>query len=105
MAKVWCDYHPDMGAEKYLWYTAAAVPPIAMGYLRVRALAHFPSDDAVGFMLGAAVGIIIPEFHKLRTKNISLGLLTSPDETGLSIRWALTPHEPAAVRNLAPGSM
>lgn len=90
MAKVYCDYHPNMGAEKYLWYTAAVIPPAVMGYLRIKALDHFPSDDAVGLMLGAVIGIIIPELHKnSHDKNLSLGMFTSPDAMGLSVQYAL----------------
>jgi len=90
MAKVWCDYHPAIGAGKYLIYTAAAIPPIVMGYCRVKALDHFPSDNAVGLILGAAIGIIIPELHKFHSQNISLGLLTSPDAMGLNVKWTLS---------------
>jgi len=90
MAKVYCDYHPNMGAAKYLWYTAASIPPILMGYFRIKALDHFPSDDAVGFALGAVIGIVVPELHKHQhNKNLSLGMFTSPDAMGLSIRWKL----------------
>jgi hypothetical protein len=93
MAKVYCDYHPDMGCGKYLWYTAAAVPPLVMSYLRVKALDHFPSDDAVGLALGAAIGIIIPQLHKVSfNKDVSFGMFTSPDAMGLSVRWTL--HKP-----------
>ena len=90
MAKVYCDYHPDMGAAKYLWYIAASIPPVLMGYSRIKALDHFPSDDAVGFALGAVIGIVIPELHKYRcNKYLSLGMFNSPDGMGLSIRWKL----------------
>jgi membrane-associated phospholipid phosphatase len=88
MAKVYCDYHPNMGAAKYLLYLAAAVPPLFVGYARVKALAHFPSDDLVGFALGAIIGIVIPELHKNRHfKNFSLSLFEGNDATGLSLRW------------------
>lgn len=102
MAKVWCDYHPDMGAGKYLLYTVAALPPIAMGYCRIKALDHFPSDDAVGLMLGAALGIIIPELHKFHSRDISLGLSTSPDEMGLSFKWTINAH---SRRSETPGKL
>ncbi|MEI7662916.1 MAG: phosphatase PAP2 family protein, partial [Bacteroidota bacterium] len=65
MAKVYCDYHPDAGAVKYLVYLAAAVPPLAIGYARIKSLDHFPSDVAVGFGLGALIGIVVPALHKL----------------------------------------
>jgi hypothetical protein len=89
MAKVYCDYHPDIGGDKYFIYAAALAPPLAMGYLRVRALAHFPSDDAVGLSIGSAVGIILPELHKFKCKGITLGMLNIPGATGLDICWTL----------------
>jgi hypothetical protein len=91
MVKVYCDYHPDIGAVKYLLYLAASVPPLFMGYARIRSLDHFPSDVAVGFGLGAVLGIVVPALHKLPcSKYLSLGLSTSPDAVGLSIRWNLS---------------
>ena len=91
IAKVYCDYHPDLGFDKYLLYTAALIPPVVMGYFRVRALAHFPSDCMVGITLGAVIGIVIPELHKFNYKGISLGMY-SPSVgtgTGLTLNWTL----------------
>lgn len=91
MVKVYCDYHPNIGAAKYLLYLAASVPPLFMGYARIRSLDHFPSDIAVGFGLGAVLGIVVPALHKLPcSKYLSLGLSTSPDAVGLSVRWNLS---------------
>ena len=88
MAKVFCDYHPEMGASKYLLYLAASVPPLVIGYARIKSLAHFPSDVAVGFGLGAIIGIVVPELHKNRRfKDFSLGMFTSPDGMGVSVGW------------------
>jgi hypothetical protein len=86
MTKVYCDYHPNMGAAKYLLYLAATVPPALMGYFRIKALDHFPSDDVVGLTLGAVIGIVVPALHKLPcNKYLSFGLSTSPDAVGLNI--------------------
>ncbi|MGA2824176.1 MAG: phosphatase PAP2 family protein [Bacteroidales bacterium] len=91
MVKVYCDYHPNIGAAKYLLYLAASVPPLLMGYARIRSLDHFPSDIAVGFGLGAVLGIVVPALHKLPcSKYLSLGLSTSPDAVGVSLRWNLS---------------
>ncbi len=91
MAKVFCDYHPHMKAGKYWTYAAAAIPPLLMGYCRVRSLDHFPSDNLVGLMLGGALGIIVPELHKFHNKDISLGMITSPDGgVGLNLCWNLS---------------
>jgi membrane-associated phospholipid phosphatase len=89
ITKVYCDYHPDLGFGKYLLYTAALIPPVAMGYFRVRALAHFPSDDMVGLSLGAAIGIILPALHKANYKGVSFNLFSTPDANGVSVCWSL----------------
>jgi hypothetical protein len=98
MAKVYCDYHPDLGAKKFLLYLAASVPPAIIGFARVKSLAHFPSDVAVGFGLGAVIGIVIPELHKNRKfKDFSLGMFTSPEGMGLSVGWNLTKNHSQSI--------
>jgi len=100
MVKVYCDYHPNIGAAKYLLYLAASVPPLAIGYARIRSLDHFPSDIAVGFGLGAILGIVVPALHKIPcSKNISLGLSTSPDAVGLSLRLKLPDKRQGPLNN------
>ena len=86
-AKVFCDYHPELGGEKYLVYAAAAIPPLLMSYFRLRALAHFPTDLITGIGVGALCGILVPELHRVQNKNISLGLVSSPEGTGIAITW------------------
>jgi len=100
MAKVYCDYHPNLGAEKYLIYTAATIPPLLMAYWRIKALDHFPSDNAIGLVIGAAIGIIVPELHKNQIKkNYSLGMFTSPEGMGLTINWKLSNKQLLSYKN------
>jgi membrane-associated phospholipid phosphatase len=87
MAKVYCDYHPELGDNQYLIYGAATIPPLILGYFRVKGLKHFPSDVLAGLGIGALCGILIPEFHRLQEKNISLGLVSSPEGTGIAVAW------------------
>jgi membrane-associated phospholipid phosphatase len=88
MTKVYIDYHPELGWEKYLLYGAASVPPLVMGYLRIRALDHFPSDIAAGFIVGALIGVLDPEFHRIKNRNVSLASISTPDGgTGLCVKW------------------
>ncbi len=75
MAKVISDYHPELGAKKWLLFAAALVPPLFVGYHRYRGLKHFPTDIMFGTAVGAAVGILNPYFHKVnknKKNNISL---------------------------------
>ena len=87
LAKVYCDYHPELGDNKYLIYGAAAIPPLILGYFRVKGLKHFPSDVMAGLGIGALCGILIPEFHRLHDKNVSLGLYSSTEGTGIAVAW------------------
>lgn len=87
MAKVYSDYHPELKRKKYLLYALASLPPLAEGYLRVKALAHFPTDIMVGFIIGATIGIATPELHKFHDRNFHIGLTTTPVGPGLSLNW------------------
>lgn len=88
MVKVYSDYHPEIGAKKFLLYAAAAIPPIALSYVRVLALKHFQSDNVVGLGLGAFCGIAIPQLHKRKNNRTSLGMFTTPEGgAGLSFTW------------------
>ena len=86
-AKVLCDYHPEWGFTKYAVYAAAAVPPLILSYFRLRALSHFPSDIAVGIGVGALVGILVPELHRITIDHASLALYSSFEGTGLGLLW------------------
>jgi membrane-associated phospholipid phosphatase len=86
-AKIFCDYHPELGWKKYLFYGAAAIPPLIVGYLRIKALTHFPSDVLVGFGVGALCGILVPEIHRIKIENISLGLYPSYEGMGIYMKW------------------
>lgn len=88
MASVYCDYHPD--ASKWLVFGAAAVPPLIMGYVRLMALDHFPSDVAVGYAVGTLCGVLIPALHHIGSNSLSMGMYSSPTSgAGLTLRWTL----------------
>ncbi len=61
-AALYDDFHSSSKARPFVWTTAAIVPAI-QGYLRVRAGKHFVTDVVVGYLVGAAVGLVIPSLH------------------------------------------
>jgi membrane-associated phospholipid phosphatase len=87
MVKVYSDYHPEIGRTKYLLYGLAAIPPILEGYLRVRALAHFPSDGLIGVGVGALCGIMVPALHKIHSNTVSFSVTPTPAGPGVGVLW------------------
>ena len=88
MVKVYSDYHPEINNWKYLLYAAATVPGLAMGYLRVKSMEHFPSDVLIGEVIGAACGILVPEIHRFKNHKIMFGTSSSHiGGAGLSMTW------------------
>ena len=62
-AKIHHDVNPKSGLSGALWGLAAAVPAYT-GLQRIRGGKHFLTDVIVGYVVGAAIGILIPEIHR-----------------------------------------
>ncbi|GAB2949695.1 hypothetical protein GCM10027048_13490 [Hymenobacter coalescens] len=67
-AKVFHDFNPDSPAQPYVW-TAAALVPAAVAVGRIEAGKHFLSDNLLGYAVGAASGILVPQLHKTAGRN------------------------------------
>lgn len=67
IAKVFADYKPESNWKPIVWTTAAIIPAFT-GFMRYKAGKHFPTDIITGYIIGASVGILIPELHKISTK-------------------------------------
>lgn len=70
-ARVLTDLHPYM-ERKYLVWTVAATIPAAIGYLRIEAGKHFPTDVIGGYIIGAAVGYFVPSMHLVEESNLTI---------------------------------
>jgi membrane-associated phospholipid phosphatase len=67
-AKVFSEYLTDNTAKTLIW-TAAAIIPVVTGFSRINTHNHFPTDVIVGYIVGAAIGYLIPELHKNENAN------------------------------------
>lgn len=91
--KVYLDYHPEMRNKKFLLYGLASVPALFNGWLRMKALAHFPSDILAGYMIGGLFGIVVPELHRIKSKKISLNTFYNGQSGGLQLTYKLVGHK------------
>jgi membrane-associated phospholipid phosphatase len=84
-AKVYTDYHHIRGGKRLLFYSAAAVPPLLVGYFRMQAGKHFRTDVGLGLLVGAASGILVPELHRKKNKHIAIEPLYIGGYSGLTL--------------------
>jgi len=89
MAKVYGDFHPELGAKKLLFYGLAAIPTTVVAINRVKALRHFPTDTIVGGLVGGAIGILIPSIHKRTKGRLSLVPIYNDEQKRLANRCKL----------------
>ncbi len=80
-AKVYNDYYPDSPAKTWMWAGAAAIPA-GVAYLRIEAGQHFLTDVVLGYVLGAATGILVPELHKKKDSQMQIYPATGMSYTG-----------------------
>ena len=89
MAKVFQDFNPNSKARPYVWAVAAAVPAL-VGYMRYQSGYHFLSDNLLGYVIGAASGILIPEWHKRKIlKDLSFVPTIGKDYKGIAFTYKL----------------
>ncbi len=89
MAKVFQDFNPNSKAKPYVWALAAAVPAL-VGYMRYESGYHFLSDNVLGYVIGAASGILIPEWHKSKVmKNLSFVPEVGKNYKGIAFTYKL----------------
>lgn len=74
IAQTYADYHPD---SKYKWafYTGAGIATGLTAYWRNKAGEHFPTDIALGTVIGVGSGLLTPILHRTRlihNKKLSL---------------------------------
>ena len=74
MAKVYNDYHPELGNKKFLVYSIAVIPPVFTGLFRYKGMKHFPTDVLAGAAVGSFTGWLIPRLHDNKSKRFSITL-------------------------------
>ena len=67
-ARVFSEYLTDNTAKVFIWSAAVLIPAVT-GFSRVNTHNHFPTDAIVGYIVGAAIGYLIPEIHKYENES------------------------------------
>lgn len=62
-ASVLTEYLTNETARVLIWSAAAIIPAVA-GFSRVNTHWHFPADVLTGYIVGAAIGYLIPLIHR-----------------------------------------
>ncbi|KAA3638267.1 MAG: phosphatase PAP2 family protein [Bacteroidetes bacterium] len=88
MAKVYNDYHQLSPRQKILTYGVASLPPIFVGYYRIKAGKHFTSDVITGFAVGALTGILVPELHKRNKTRLSFLPIYESGIKGIALTYS-----------------
>jgi hypothetical protein len=84
-AKVFSDLHPDSKLRPYVWIVSAALPAVT-AYYRYESGEHFLSDNILGYVIGAASGILVPELHKNKKfDRVTISPALWQDAKGVSI--------------------
>ena len=78
-AKIFSDYSDNPTHEALVW-TGAALLPAATAFLRYEAGKHYPSDIIAGYVVGGAIGYLVPWLH--RRKRLPNGMSLSPYSNG-----------------------
>ncbi len=63
-ASVFTSYQKGNQWNPVIW-GVSSLPPLLVAIQRVRAGKHFPTDVALGYVVGAACGILIPKLHEI----------------------------------------
>jgi hypothetical protein len=86
-AQVFSDFNPDSKLKPLIWVVAAATPAL-VGYWRYKAGMHFLSDNILGYGIGAAAGILIPKWHRVKgSDRLSIVPEAGKDYQGMSLTY------------------
>lgn len=67
-AKSFNDHYPHSNWKNAVW-AGSLLTAGTVGYLRVEAGRHYPTDVLVGALVGGAIGYFIPKIHKSKKKS------------------------------------
>ena len=87
-AKIISDY-TDKGYVKAIAWGLGASIPAAVGFFRVSAGKHFLTDVVTGYIVGGAIGYLVPVLHRKKVENpkVEVSLLPGMNSATLLLRF------------------
>ena len=85
-ATVYGDYFPDSKWRPYVW-GGSLVAAATVGFLRFEAGEHFPTDVLVGGAVGAALGHLLPRWHRRDAGRLNVTPVYQLGNAQLRVRW------------------
>ena len=77
MASMYEDYRPESNISPYLW-TSAFLVPAYTAYCRYDAGKHFLSDVVAGYLVGSAIGVLVPKWYTKNNNKVNLSFILQP---------------------------
>ncbi len=77
MASMYEDYKPGSNILPYLW-TSAFLVPAYTAYCRYDAGKHFLSDVVAGYLVGSAIGVLVPKWYTKKNNRVNLSFTLQP---------------------------
>lgn len=87
MARVLAEYVESPKARLAIWAGAVTYPAVT-GIFRVDSGHHFRTDVIAGYAVGAAVGYLVPQFHRVADDRVSLYPVSVDGDPGVGLQFA-----------------
>jgi len=85
-AQVFSDLYPDSKAKSFVWAGAATIPAV-VGYFRIKSGNHFLTDTLIGYVMGAASGILVPRIHRKKDSKLKFNAGIGFDQTNIGLSY------------------
>jgi membrane-associated phospholipid phosphatase len=85
-AQVMSDYYPKTWMSYSTWGVASALPAV-VGFMRIEAGRHFPTDVITGYTVGALCGILVPYLHKKNSNSAVTVGMNSPQMVSFVVKF------------------
>lgn len=86
-ATVYGDYFPTSTWRPYVW-AGSLFAAATVGYFRIEAGRHFPTDVLAGGVVGAALGRLLPRWHRRGARHLNVVPVYHFGHVQMQVEWA-----------------